>query len=1473
MYKLVQTINSTKFRIEPFEDYYDVFEEIGSGQFATVYRVLEKHTGHEYAAKFIKKKRLETSRRGVAREDIQKEIHILAEMEHTNIIYLHQVYENGQNVILVLELLRGGELFDFISEKERLSEEEASDFIQQILLGLKHMHSKNIAHLDLKPENIMLKSGSSHSLKLIDFGLSRKIKPGEEVREMLGTPEFVSPEVVNYEPLSLNTDMWSIGVITYILLSGASPFLGETQQETYANIVACDYEFDEEFFSQTSELAKDFIRTLFVREQRKRLSVDECLKHPWINPTSDKDQKTVKEKEIHIENFKNFHTRRRWKHSMKVVALCNKLSRSRQKLGGVEEPPVVEAPVVSNNTTGKSVEDDNFVLSAIFCAIEENNLEGLDKLLSMANIDVNQTNKHGEGAIHVAAGLGQIDILKMLAAKGGNLGMVDLRGDSAIYWSARQGHEDIIKYLLSQGVHLNQQNKNGESCLHAACKYGHLSVIDYLTTIHTNLDLQDKHQDTALHVAVWHGFPRIVRALCKAGSCVTYQNEDGETPLHIAASRGHLECVNCLIEAKAELDAPTALSAGGNTPLHLAIARNYTNVAMVLLHAGADFDLANGQGYTSIHLAAREGLLGLAQSLCAFGCVVDVTASDGVYPIHLAAKNGHTEVVRCLCLAGCRIDVKNKEGVTPELAALSQGHGEISDLLKRLKRDSCCDEYIEQLIPQTTPIGKIKVKVFGHSGVGKTTLIESLRSGYFSGLFRRSKSKTSTVIGSANGRPSSPAVNSSTSPGVAGTETDAFPMHENFTKGIDISQCNLGQAGELSIWEFSGVESYHMVYDHFIGNTNCIHTIVFNVEDKPEVQLAQVRYWLHFLQSRVPPVEPLGDKGKSNKPARILLVGTHGESCKKNVVGEFTSATIDKMVGEMLNEYGNVFNIHAHAFIVDANATNSAGMKAFKAALSDIKTEIIDGREAKCANLLAENDIITPDGLKAANLSYTLITQREPDNQGLPRSTRFLDTLVNYLPDWRKATAQFPVIPWNAFIEHVRVNVNPLAADDHMKEVIQQLQLMGEVIYVKGSVCVDVIVLQPKWLSSNIIGHLASPDFIRKSRSSGFYTSHELKSVTSWEAVENILPILESLGLCAKMDLDGGDSEYEFPSYNYLEAPEGIWSPDKKADLGGDEAIYGGVLLRTTATAGRTKDRLMVLMLPRIQAQLRRQFAIKSEPNTDLLQWSKGSKYFIGNVEGLLRLLDQGSSLEVRVRGPANHEKECFFFLEEILGVIDQVLLEMSPGQGVDKSILSTADLKSHTEKVHEWGPQELVKALTNDGFSAKMKNPHRNEEESLCNLICFGSSEILSVLKPGTDLHISAISTLTRQMLCQLLDPTDPMGRDWCLLAVRLEMVDKVPKLETSSEVARTSSQTARILDEWERNSSSTIGELINRVEEMEREDVVKVLRAGCSIYRIITLEESMSLPVVESDDSLLIQQNAVEQQQKLEQNGASSD
>ncbi|KAH0512034.1 Death-associated protein kinase 3 [Microtus ochrogaster] len=348
-----------------------------SGQFAIVKKCREKSTGLEYAAKFIKKRQSRASRRGVCREEIEREVSILRQVLHPNIITLHDVYENRTDVVLILELVSGGELFDFLAQKESLSEEEATSFIKQILDGVNYLHTKKIAHFDLKvgaipphpipqqqlsgfragqqhlknvepspsrtwevmsvlvpktsatfyinptsyvpsctcepmfpnivykysfksvdkniqivlnrqkvtkPENIMLldKTIPIPHIKLIDFGLAHEIEDGVEFKNIFGTPEFVAPEIVNYEPLGLEADMWSIGVITYILLSGASPFLGDTKQETLANITAVSYDFDEEFFSQTSELAKDFIRKLLVKETRKRLTIQEALRHPWI---------------------------------------------------------------------------------------------------------------------------------------------------------------------------------------------------------------------------------------------------------------------------------------------------------------------------------------------------------------------------------------------------------------------------------------------------------------------------------------------------------------------------------------------------------------------------------------------------------------------------------------------------------------------------------------------------------------------------------------------------------------------------------------------------------------------------------------------------------------------------------------------------------------------------------------------------------------------------------------------------------------------------------------------------------------------------------------------------------------------------------------------------------------------------------------------------------------------------------------
>ncbi|XP_068458556.1 death-associated protein kinase 3 [Clinocottus analis] len=295
------------FRQEDVELYYEMEEELGSGQFAIVRKCKEKSTSIEYAAKFIKKRRLSSSRRGVSREEIEREVNILREIQHSNIITLHDIFENKADVILILELVSGGELFDFLAEKESLTEEEATQFLKQILDGVQYLHSKRIAHFDLKPENIMLldKNVPNPRIKLIDFGIAHQIKAGNEFKNIFGTPEFVAPEIVNYEPLGLEADMWSIGVITYILLSGASPFLGETKQETLTNISGVNYDFDEEYFSNTSELAKDFIRRLLVKDPKKRMTIDDSLEHPWI--------KVIKRRNVRQEERDHKTERRRLK--------------------------------------------------------------------------------------------------------------------------------------------------------------------------------------------------------------------------------------------------------------------------------------------------------------------------------------------------------------------------------------------------------------------------------------------------------------------------------------------------------------------------------------------------------------------------------------------------------------------------------------------------------------------------------------------------------------------------------------------------------------------------------------------------------------------------------------------------------------------------------------------------------------------------------------------------------------------------------------------------------------------------------------------------------------------------------------------------------------------------------------------------------------------------------------------------------
>ncbi|XP_016986896.1 death-associated protein kinase related [Drosophila rhopaloa] len=250
------------------------------GKFAAVRRAIHKNTGSHFAAKFLKRRRRAQS----SDKEIKHEIAVLMLCEgEDNIVNLNAVHETRSDTALLLELATGGELQTILDNEECLTEAQARHCMREVLKALKFLHDRSIAHLDLKPQNILLAGERiEDGLKLCDFGISRVVCEGINVREMAGTPDYVAPEVLQYEPLSLLTDIWSVGVLTYVLLSGFSPFGGDTKQETFLNISQCALTFPDNLFGGVSPVAIDFIRRALRIKPNDRMSAAGCLEHVWL---------------------------------------------------------------------------------------------------------------------------------------------------------------------------------------------------------------------------------------------------------------------------------------------------------------------------------------------------------------------------------------------------------------------------------------------------------------------------------------------------------------------------------------------------------------------------------------------------------------------------------------------------------------------------------------------------------------------------------------------------------------------------------------------------------------------------------------------------------------------------------------------------------------------------------------------------------------------------------------------------------------------------------------------------------------------------------------------------------------------------------------------------------------------------------------------------------------------------------------
>ncbi|CAH1412561.1 unnamed protein product [Lactuca virosa] len=250
------------------------------GEFGTTYLCTDVETGEKFACKSISKKKLKTS---IDIEDVKREVEIMKKLpKHSNIVTLKDTYEDDNAVHIVMELCEGGELFDRIVARGHYTERAAAAIMRTIVEVVQICHMHGVMHRDLKPENFLFANKKeTAALKTIDFGLSIFFKPGEVFKEIVGSPWYMAPEVLkrNYGP---EVDVWSAGVILYILLCGVPPFWAETEQGVAEAIIKSVIDFKRDPWPKVSENAKDLVKKMLNPDPKLRLTAQQVLEHPWL---------------------------------------------------------------------------------------------------------------------------------------------------------------------------------------------------------------------------------------------------------------------------------------------------------------------------------------------------------------------------------------------------------------------------------------------------------------------------------------------------------------------------------------------------------------------------------------------------------------------------------------------------------------------------------------------------------------------------------------------------------------------------------------------------------------------------------------------------------------------------------------------------------------------------------------------------------------------------------------------------------------------------------------------------------------------------------------------------------------------------------------------------------------------------------------------------------------------------------------
>ena len=278
---------------------YSLGKVIGQGSSGIVRKAVHKATKQVRAVKILKKSSQDE-------EKLFLEVNILSKLSHPNIMHIYEFYDDKVNFYIVSELCEGKELFEQITSSGSFSEEKSCPIIQQLLSAICYCHLNNIVHRDLKPENIIINIKNKEvCIKLIDWGCARYFQKSKKMSKISGTPYYLAPEVINGE-YDEKCDIWSCGVILYVLLCGYPPFNGENNEEIIENVQKGEFDFPDEEWSEISDAAKDLIKNMLTYDFKKRPSAKEILQHSWFSQFKTKKFSNKKLAKSALENMKHF---------------------------------------------------------------------------------------------------------------------------------------------------------------------------------------------------------------------------------------------------------------------------------------------------------------------------------------------------------------------------------------------------------------------------------------------------------------------------------------------------------------------------------------------------------------------------------------------------------------------------------------------------------------------------------------------------------------------------------------------------------------------------------------------------------------------------------------------------------------------------------------------------------------------------------------------------------------------------------------------------------------------------------------------------------------------------------------------------------------------------------------------------------------------------------------------------------------